>query len=195
MTARKLFSVMFCAVLFGALMAPGAAADEWNQATKLTFSEPVEVPGTALPAGTYWFTLMNDDSDRNIVEIWNADRTQELATIFTVPDYRLHPSGKTVLKFEERPSSQPEALEAWFYPGDEYGHKFVYSQTRARELAKRTGRPVLSMRDDVVSNATKPATSAKDASIVAMKRAQVSAMNPDGEEVGAATVVQSTPQK
>jgi hypothetical protein len=195
MTASKLLSVMFSAALCCLLMAPSAVADRWNQATKLTFSEPIEVPGIALPAGTYWFMLMNDDTDRNIVEVWNADRTQELATILTVPDYRLHPSGKTVLKFEEQPSSQPQALEAWFYPGDDYGHEFVYPQTKARELAKRTGRPVLSMRDDVASNITKPATSAKDASVVAMKRAQVGAMNPDGQEVGVATVVQSTPQK
>jgi hypothetical protein len=195
MTARKLFSVMFFAPLCCLLMAPTAVADQWNQATKLTFSGPVEVPGKVLSTGTYWFTLMNDDTDRNIVEIWNADRTQELAMILTVPDYRLHPSGKTVLKFEEQPSSQPEALEAWFYPGDDYGHEFVYPETKARELAKRTGRPVLSMRDDVASNITKPATSAKDASVVAMKRAQVGAMNPDGQEVGAATVVQSPPQR
>jgi hypothetical protein len=195
MIAGKVISVMFSVALFCALMAPSAMADQWSQATKLTFSEPVELPGIALPAGTYWFTLMNDDADRNIVEIWNADRTQELATVLTVPDYRLHPSGKTVLKFAERPSSQPEALEAWFYPGDEYGHEFVYPETKARELAKRTGRPVLSMRDDVVSNITTPATSAKDASVVAMKHAQVGAMNPNGQEVSAASVVQSTPQR
>jgi hypothetical protein len=195
MTACKLFSLMFSAALFCALMAPSAVADQWNQATKLTFSGPVEVPGRVLSAGTYWFTLMNDDTDRNIVEIWNTDRTQELAMILTVPDYRLRPTGKTVLKFEEQPSNQPEALEAWFYPGDNYGHEFVYPQTRARELAKQTGRPVLSMRDDMASNITKPATSAKDPSVVAMKHAQVGAMSPNGQEVDAAAVVQSTPQK
>jgi hypothetical protein len=195
MTACKLFSLMFSAALFCALMAPSAVADQWNQATKLTFSGPVEVPGRVLSAGTYWFTLMNDDTDRNIVEIWNTDRTQELAMILTVPDYRLRPTGKTVLKFEEQPSNQPDALEAGFYPGDNYGHEFVYPQTRARELAKQTGRPVLSMRDDMASNITKPATSAKDPSVVAMKHAQVGAMSPNGQEVDAAAVVQSTPQK
>ncbi len=195
MTVRKLFSGMFSAALFCALMAGSAVADQWDQATQVTFSGAVEVPGKVLPAGTYWFTLMNDDADRNIVEIWNADRTRELATILTLVDYRLQPSGKTVLKFEERPSGQAEALEAWFYPGDNYGHEFVYPRTRARELAKQTGRPVLSMRDDLASNITKPATSAKDASVVAMKQAQVGAMNPNGQEVAAATVVQSTPQR
>jgi hypothetical protein len=195
MTAHKLFGVMFSAALFCALMAPSATADQWNQATKLTFSGPVEVPGRVLLAGTYWFTLMNDDTDRNIVEIWNVDRTQELAVILTVPDYRLQPAGKTVLKFGERPSGEPEALQAWFYPGENYGHEFVYPETKARELAKQTGRPVLSMRDDVASNMTKPATSAKDASVVAMKRAQVGAMSPNGQEVSAASVVQSTPQR
>jgi len=195
MTTTKLLVVISCLMLFCAISAPSALADEWNQATKLNFSAPVEVPGRVLSAGTYWFTLMRDDPDRNIVQIWNGDRTQLLATILTVPDYRLQPTGKTVLKFEERPSTQPEALRAWFYPGDDYGHEFVYPEHRARELAKRVGQPVLSMRDELSSNITKPAKSAKEPSVAAMKQAHVEAVNPNGQEVSMATVVQQKPHR
>jgi len=191
MSARKLFILNLCLMLLGALLVPMALADEWNQATQTTFSAPIEVPGRVLPAGTYWFKLLNDDSDRNIVQIWNADRTHLLATILTVPDYRLQPKGRTVMKFEERPSDQPEALQAWFYPGDNYGHEFVYPETRARELAHRIGQPVLSMRNELASNITKPANSPKDASVVAMKQAHVTAMNPNGQETNMAKAVQN----
>jgi hypothetical protein len=152
------------------------------------------VPGKVLPAGTYWFTLLQDDPDRNIVQIWNSNQTELLATILTAPDYRLQPKGRTVMKFEERPTNQPEALEAWFYPGDDYGHEFVYPEARARELAKRIGRPVLSMRDELAANITKPAKSAKDASVVAMKQAHVTAITPKGEQTDMAKVVQSKGQ-
>jgi hypothetical protein len=181
--------VLFC--LFGV---PRVRADVWNQATRVTFDESIEVPGRVLAAGTYWFTLLNDDEDRNIVQIWNADRMRLLATILTVPDYRLQPKGRTVMKFEERPSSEPQALEAWFYPGDNYGHEFVDPKTTAKELAKRFGRPVLSMRDDLSSNITKPAKSAKEPSVTALKHAQVEGVNPEGQEVSVANVLQTSPQ-
>jgi len=193
MSASKLFIVTLCLMLFCALSVPNTMADEWNQATKLTFSQPVEVPGTVLPAGTYWFTLMNDDADRNIVQIWGANRMHLIATILAVPDYRLQPKGRTVIKFAERPHDQPEALRAWFYPGDNYGHEFVYPETRATELAKRVGSPVLSMPNEEASNITKPAKSAKEASVVAMKEAPVKAVKPNGQQVEMAEVVQPKP--
>jgi hypothetical protein len=194
MKVSRLLLVSVCLALFGTVCAPHVRADQWNQATKITFNDSIEVPGRVLVAGTYWFTLLNDNPDRNIVQIWNADRSELLATILTVPDYRLQPKGRTVIEFEERPSSRPEALEAWFYPGDNYGHKFVYPETNAKELAKRTGQPVLSMRDDLSSNITEPAKSAKDPSVAALKHAWVEAVNPDGQEVNMANAAQVSPQ-
>jgi hypothetical protein len=156
-------------------------ADEWNKATQLTFNEPVEVPGMVLTPGTYWFTLANDDSDRNIVEIWNADRTHLIKTILAIPDYRLKPSGKTVVHFEERPSDAPEAILSWFYPGDNYGEEFVYPKSRATQLAKQTNRPVLSMREPVP---TEPQQ---------IKQTPVKAVTPNGDEVEVTEVVLSQP--
>jgi len=66
-------------------------ADEENKAIKLTFSESVEVPGQVLSAGTYWFTLADSESDRNIVQMWNADRTRLVATVLAIPDYGCSP--------------------------------------------------------------------------------------------------------
>ncbi|HTM50711.1 MAG TPA: hypothetical protein VL285_18580 [Bryobacteraceae bacterium] len=134
--------------------APAAKADEWNKKTVVTFSAPVEIPGKVLPAGTYVFKLADSQSDRHIVQIYNKDEDHLYATILAVPDYRLEPTGKTVITFEERASASPEALKAWFYPGDNFGHEFVYPKAKAMELAKRTKQNVPSMADNSSSMKT-----------------------------------------
>jgi hypothetical protein len=117
MGKSKCFLFTLClALLFAAAVSSKARADEWDHATKLTFSEPVEIPGRVLDAGTYWFTLADSQSDRNIVQIWNADRTQLVTTVLAIPDYRLHPTGDTVIKFDERPSAR-RGRPRQFMPG------------------------------------------------------------------------------
>jgi hypothetical protein len=152
-------------------------ADESDKATKLTFSEPVEVPGQVLPAGTYWFTLADSESDRNIVQIWNADRTRLVATVLAIPDYRMQPAGRTVIHFEERPSDSPEAIHSWFYPGDNFGQEFVYPKNRATQLAKQTSKPVLSMPNEQASSTAQS------------KQVPVKAVTPSGEEIEIAEVI------
>ena len=130
-TSNTWLAVIFCLALVCTLAIPSAVmADDWNQATKLTFNEPVEVPGQVLAAGTYWFILADKDSDRNIVQIWNADRKHLVTTILAIPDYRRDTPEKTIINFEERPSGQPEAIQSWFYPGSSLGLEFVYPKTR-----------------------------------------------------------------
>jgi hypothetical protein len=103
----------------------------------MTFNEPFEVPGHVLAAGTYWFALMDSQSDRNIVQIWNEDRSQLIATVFTIADYRVEPADETVVTFEERPGDQAEAIQSWFYPGENSGHEFIYSKNRAISVAQQ----------------------------------------------------------
>lgn len=194
MKCTSMLVASFCIAMFLGISAPRAHASASNQATKVTFNQPVEIPGTTLTAGTYWFTRMSDDPDNDVVQVWGAHRRHLIATIVTVPDYHLHSTGKPVISFEENNSAHPEALRAWFYPGDNFGHEFVYPESRARGLAKRTGHPVLSMRDDAASNITKPAKSAKEPSVMAMKQAKVEAINPSGQEVDKSLAIQQMPQ-
>jgi len=182
MNTSKWFIVTYCLVLLCALAAPSIMmADEWDQATKLTFSEPVEVPNLVLPSGTYWFTLADSQSDRNIVQVWNADRTQLVTTILAIPDYRMQPKGRTVIHFEERPADAPEAIHSWFYPGSNYGEEFVYPRVRATQLAKQTSRPVLSMPNEQASNTGQ------------IKQVPVKAVTPSADEIEVAEVVVSQP--
>ena len=79
---RTVTTAVFGLALVGAVFSPGAKADEWNNKTVMTFSGPVEIPGVhlkgwaVLPAGTYVFKILDSQSDRHIVQIFNKDETQ-----------------------------------------------------------------------------------------------------------------------
>jgi LPXTG-motif cell wall-anchored protein len=144
---KTIFAVL-ALTLLGASLAPGARADEWNKKTVMTFSQAVEIPGQILPAGTYTFVLADSPSDRHIVQIFNADGSQIIATVLAINNYRLKPTGDTVVKFVERSGDNPEALKGWFYPGDNFGQEFVYPKQRAIELALLAKEPVPALATD-----------------------------------------------
>ena len=121
--------------LLGVAVAPNAPADEWNKKTILTVSEPIQVPNQVLPPGTYVIKLLDSPSDRHIVQIFNADENHLFTTILAIPNYRLQPTGKTVVTFWETPPGQPKALRAWFYPGDNFGQEFAYPKSAAAQIA------------------------------------------------------------
>lgn len=186
---------MFCVMVVGATLAPKAAADAWDKKTIVTFNAPVEVPGKVLQPGTYVFKVLDSASNRNILQIWDQDEKHLEATVLGVPDYRLMPAEKPVLNFEERPSGSPEALKAWFYPGENYGLEMVYPHMRAAELAKRTNQNVLSMKDSAAKNMAKPNKTATDASVQEMEKTDVTGVGPNGEPVALEIVILARPEK
>ncbi len=173
---RTIFAVL-ALTLLGATLSTGARADEWNKKTVMTFSQPVEIPGQILPAGTYTFVLLDSAADRHIVQIFSADGSQLITTVLAINNYRLKPTGDTVVKFAERAGDNPEALKAWFYPGDNFGQEFVYSKKRAIELAVIVKEPI-------------PALAADDTDI---KSTPIIAVTPDQKEVPVAEVIMVTP--
>src|SRR5579871_481470 len=198
----KLFAItetVLGMALLGMMVLPGARADDWNRKTTMTFSGPVEIPGVhlkgwgVLPAGTYVFKILDSASDRHIVQIFNEDETMIYATILAIPNYRLHATDKTVLTFRERPSGQPEALRAWFYPGRNWGEEFVYPKAKAVELAKATNVPVLFTPVEIPLEVAQPIKTANEPVVVQLKQAPVLAIKPTGEEVELAQVVTPPP--
>ena len=96
MKTTKLAGLILGALML-ALAVPAARASEWNQATKFTFSQPFQVPGQVLPAGTYWFETVQTPTDaNNVVVIYNADRSQPEATVLTRPAFRTHGLSKAL---------------------------------------------------------------------------------------------------
>jgi hypothetical protein len=123
---RKMFSGMFCLILFGAtIFAPKGRADESDRKTIVTINQRIQVPGKVLPAGTYVFKLM-DSNDRTLVAIYDAVEMHLITTVQGISDVRTETPDKAILQLEERPSGQPQAVKAWFYPGDDSGVEFVY---------------------------------------------------------------------
>ena len=136
MTKNPRFAVIVLgfAILCPAFV-PTAKADMWNKKTILTFSGPVRVSNTTLPAGTYVFKLADSPANRHIVQIFNQDETHIYATILAMPASRLEPADDTVIKFAETASSgdmnsgtlpaDGVPIKKWFYPGDQFGQEFV----------------------------------------------------------------------
>lgn len=178
--------------IFGSL-ACVVKADEWNQKTIFTFSVPVEIPGQVLLPGTYVFKLADSASDRNIVQVFDKNETHLYGTFLAIPDYRAKPSGKPIITFDERPVDSPEAVRAWFYPGENYGHDFVYPKPKAVALAKANQAPVPSMPAELATNTTLPASTMQEPHVVAMKTAPLKAQQPSEEEVEIAEVFPELP--
>ena len=112
-----------------------ARADEMDQCTKITFSQPIQIPGQILPAGTYQFKLA-DPNDLDLVRIFNSEGTRLLATLQTITAERSKPTGDTVVVLAEQPEGRPETLVKWFYPGNTSGHELVYSKQEEQQLAQ-----------------------------------------------------------
>ena len=123
---RKLFTGAIGLMLLGGIFfVPQGRADESDKKTIVTINEPIQVPGKVLPAGTYVFKLINTN-DRTLVAIFNADDNHLVTMVQGIPDSRMQAPDKAIIQLEQRSSEQPEALKAWFYPGDNAGVGFVY---------------------------------------------------------------------
>jgi|ERR1051326_2375265 hypothetical protein len=125
-TFRIMVTAIGVAILI-TLSAASAKADQFDKKTFVTFDQPVQVPGTVLPAGTYVFSRITDNP--NVVRISSSDQTQVFATLLAIPDYRMEPAEGTVITFEERPNGSPKAIKSWFYPGDNTGEEFIYTSS------------------------------------------------------------------
>src|SRR6187549_2335200 len=130
-----------------------------NQDTFFTFSQAVELPKTTLPAGTYFFQLMDSNSNRHIVKVMSQDRKQLHATLLAIPFYSNdRPSDDPQVRFMETPAATgaaaTNAIKIWFYPGNSVGHEFIYPREQAMRIASRTGDSVLTTKTDAEASDT-----------------------------------------
>ncbi len=135
MKIHKTYIAVGLIIAFALFVEIAAHADEADQATKISFSQPIQVPGQVLPSGTYLFTLANTD-DLNMVQIFSLDRTHLYATLETIPTEDRQVPGDTTVTLVELGAGKPDVLLKWFYPGEETGHEFVYSNQLEKEMAQ-----------------------------------------------------------
>jgi hypothetical protein len=152
----QLWRSVLGAVLIGALcvvLVPRASAQEalespgnnvYSDRTIFTFSQPVEVPGMVLPAGTYVFKRLNaasgltlgsgdytaiyDESDMRCLGIF-VTRTEERPGLYADWQKVRDPW----VSFKEHPADSESAaiIDAWFVPNRVDGQQFDYSKELA----------------------------------------------------------------
>lgn len=167
---HRLVPLALALSLAGIVMTSAASAQTTlNNRTLLTFSQPVEVPGQVLPAGTYTFELHDSMSNRHIVQIFDEAGTKLLAIVLAIPNSRVVTTEETVITFHEVPAGQPQALRAWFYPNQTVGQEMAYSKTRAQALSATANAAVPAVDDSVYA----------DAKADAMKTADIVSVTPE----------------
>lgn len=134
-------------ILLGATLA-SAQGPPMDKSTTVTFSAPVALPGVTLPAGSYLFRLADSQVNRNIVQVFDKDRTKIFATILAIPSERNEPADETVITFKETPANMAPAVQYWYYPGEKRGQEFAYPKSQAMTLANATHSSVLAVDSD-----------------------------------------------
>jgi hypothetical protein len=140
MIIRKMLSIIGLALAI-AVVLPVLRADEANQATKVTFSQAVQIPGKILPAGSYWMQLART-GDPGIVQIV-SEQHEVIATLLTISRERQEPAGHSEFVLANQGGGKTEAIVAWFYPNRTVGHEFLYPKAERQELTRGTKENVI----------------------------------------------------
>jgi hypothetical protein len=120
----------------GSALVPELKADDWDKKTVITIDQAIDVQGTVLPAGSYVMKLLGSP-DQRTVEIFNAAENHLIVTVLATPVSRFNPTDRSEFRFYDGAAGQPQALRAWFYPGDDIGFGFRSVQARVGQSARQ----------------------------------------------------------
>ena len=165
---RRVTTQIFAACAAVVLTATLASAQNSQRDTVVTFSAPVSLPGVTLPAGSYLFRLADSQVNRNIVQVFDKDRSKIFATILAIPAERNEPADETVITFNESPANTAPAIRYWYYPGDKRGQEFAYPKSQAATIANAAHTSVLAVNSEATD-------------VDAMKSAEISRVEPGAE--------------
>jgi hypothetical protein len=172
------FAAGAAAVLLTSTLAAAQGQVTDNRLTNVTFSAPVTVPGHTLQAGTYHFQLLDSQTDRNIVQIFDKDN-HIVATLMAIPAKRPQPEGDPVITFKEARADMPPAVHYWYYAGESSGSELVYPKSQAMQIAQASGESVMSTDTD-----------SSEAS--ALKSSKITRVSPDNANAQPATQPDTT---
>lgn len=113
---------------------------EWDLLTIFSTDHQIQVPGAVLEPNTkYSMKLLDLQGTRNVVQVFNEDRTHLLTTFIAISAYRLEPADKTLFTFYETEPGYAKPIDKWFYPGRLNGLEFIYPKEQAAEIAMHLG--------------------------------------------------------
>ena len=137
-----------------ALFASTAQAQPEDKRTYFTFSAPIALPGTTLPAGRYVFRIVDTTTSRKVIQVQSEDQKKSYAMMNTIPDQRRDPAKDATVAFYETAKGTPAAVKSWWYPGESTGYQFIYPRRQAVQIAKETGRPILTTKTEDAKSET-----------------------------------------
>ena len=107
---------------------PAVPQESFDKLAYLTFSAPVQVPGSTLSAGRYRFHLTNTAGSRNVMQVLSDNGSTVYGMFNTVEAHRRSITDDPAVTFRETPSGVTPAVKALFYGGQRTGYEFVYPQ-------------------------------------------------------------------
>jgi hypothetical protein len=110
--------------LLSACLVPSMRADDSNKETRLTINQPLQIQDTLLAPGQYVFKLVEPDTSRSVVGVYNADSNRLEGFIMGWAAYRTDAGDKQLFTISQPEGNQPAKLQTWFYPGDNFGVEF-----------------------------------------------------------------------
>ena len=122
----RTFILILSVTLLSLALGPITKASEFDKKTILTFSEPVQIPGAVLGAGTYVVKRADPGGNPDVVRFLSSDEMHVYATVLAIPSERGTPPNKPEVTFAETRGGTPQAIKKWWYPGETTGEEFVY---------------------------------------------------------------------
>jgi hypothetical protein len=175
---------------FSTLGGSPARAQTWQTDTStLHVVEPLHVPGAVLEPGFYKLRVVQEQSDRNIVQITDTGENRIYATVMATPHEAARTKPDSEFVFDEDADGHPMALRSWWAPDDRYGQDFVYSRQDEAELTRLAERRVspdeqvasassTSMQTKAAPAAEPPAAAPRPEAVVAAKEPATAARMP-----------------
>ena len=128
MSVRTVLHMFFGVVLVGVLVtSPVGAIPNAGKTTYFTFNKAVQLPGVALPPGTYVFEIANPDSSHRVVRVTRRDTGRVYFAGFTqlIPRPVDLPADQHI-RLGEGPRGAAVPVAAWYPSGQLQGHRFIY---------------------------------------------------------------------
>jgi hypothetical protein len=128
MLARKIVHTLLGVVLLGVLATSTTGANmNASRTTYFTFSGTVQMPGVALPAGTYIFEVVNPDGGSDVVKVLSRDRkTLHLMRLTRSIERRSGGNLDAAITLGETAAGIPPKVKAWFPQSETRGREFIY---------------------------------------------------------------------
>ena len=155
---------MLCGMVFAAgLLSVHARADQWDKKTILTVNnDPIQIRETVLQPGQYVLRLLDSQSDRHVVQIFDRYQTHIINTVLAVPAERLQATGHSQFSFWETPPGTAKAMRNWYYPGDLEGQEFPYPKHLEQiAMLEPAPMPAVSSESDTSNSESTEATQAQ----------------------------------